>query len=148
MSYNTYVTNNYAGAIINMDNGKKEYMCPKCHSNETRAIRLSTEPPKSPKIDDVMPDALVRIVYAICTVLAAYALSECIVKDAPILFYIICGLLFLFCLYMTVFAPSINLEIRKENEQKKKDHERALYNWLHTYHCLRCGMQFWVNEHK
>ena len=49
--FNTYVTNNeihnYAGATINIatpDN--PEYLCPKCQSVETRAIKLNTHPPK------------------------------------------------------------------------------------------------------
>ncbi len=50
-----------------------------------------------------------------------------------------------------IYIPESKKEYEKEKkeyEKKKNEYERALYDWTHTYYCLRCGMRFVVEEDK
>lgn len=136
-NYNTYVTNNeihnYAGATINITSpNNPKYLCPKCQSSETRAVKLNTNPPKQEKFDSAIKWCYIFI--AIFTLGTIGALVDKNISDTLI------GILFTGGLYYL-------LKYYKNKQKMEVEiHNQKMYAWNHTFQCLRCGEQFLVND--
>lgn len=135
-NYNTYITNNeihnYAGATIVTTPDNPEYLCPQCQSTETRAIKLNTEAPKLISHKNAIKGA--TIIFIIC---ALGLLGAIISREITAVFV---NLLFTAgSYYLVTFC-------NKKQEEAEKQNEENMYVWSHTYHCLRCGNNFLVND--
>ena len=135
-NYNTYITNNeihnYAGATIITSPDNPDYLCPQCQSVETRAIKLNTEPP--PLLSHKSGIKWSTILFIIC----ALGLLGAIVSREIISVFM--NLLF------TAGAYYLVTYYNKKQKEADEQNEENMYVWSHTYHCLRCGNNFLVDD--
>ena len=132
-NYNTYVTHNYAGAIINMARlDKSEYLCPKCRSVDTRAIKLKT---KAPECKTYLKELMMSVIGVLFFI--GLIVHSIYINDWAYVMYII--VLIVLPVYGVV-------KWYRKYENAPKEYQKKLYEWEHTYRCLRCGEQFMVDD--
>ena len=127
-NYNTYITNNYDGAninIINQDN--PDYQCPKCKSGDIKALKISEKKPTYKSY-----------------------------KTKYMSFYAL-GFLFLFTAVVTADGTGFGMAVvflilgYSYHAMHKSGYREAcakLKVWKSQYKCMRCGEQFSLDENK
>lgn len=132
-NYNTYVTNNYAGAninIIHQDN--PDYMCPKCQSSNIKALKVLKK--KHPVYDSYEQMFVVALIFTTIFVLAGLGglADGNLGAVVPILLGIASG----------VFAFGAH----KADKSSYAAYKKACAEWLKSYQCMRCGKIFVIDD--
>ena len=127
-NYNTYVTNNFDGANINIINqGNPDYQCPKCKSDNIKALKVLEKKPTYKSY-----------------------------KSKYISFYGL-GILFLLPAMVSPSGSSIGISIIfivigfGYHQMHKEGYREACEKfkvWKHGYKCMRCGEEFTLDKSK
>lgn len=133
-NYNTYVTNNYAGAninIIHQDN--PDYMCPQCQSSDIKALKVLKK--GRPTYESYSYQYFGFTILAASLVFAgigALLAGKIVTSIGIILLAILSG--------MIAFG-SYKLE-----KKSYSDYKKAYAKWLQSYQCMRCGKIFVIDD--
>ncbi len=128
-NYNTYITNNYNGANINIiKQGNPDYQCPKCKSEDIKALKILE---KKPAYESYKTKY--RSFYALGVMFLL--MSATIPKGES---NIVIAIIFLTLGYK--YQKTHNDGYRKACEKLKV--------WKSGYKCMRCGEQFFLKDDK
>ncbi len=135
-NYNTYITNNYEGANINIiSQDNPDYMCPKCRSGDTKALKvLKKGRPTYDSLENQFNTLLV-----ISFLFVAFGISSVIAKSSSIA----AGLI---SLGGAALFALMAYDSRKKGKENYKEYREAYSTWLNSYQCMRCGKIFVVED--
>ena len=134
-NYNTYIKNDFNGANINIiSHGNPDYQCPKCQSEDIKALKLIEPRPtyKSYKNES-----------HICYIISAFFSFFLLMAIANFKSDGIAALLIFLILTVGSFMAGRGFNIM-HNESYKKGVEDNNF-WKHGFKCMRCGERFLLN---
>ena len=124
-NYNTYITNNYEGANINIINqGNPDYQCPKCQSGDIKALKILQKKPtyKSYKTKYVSFYGLGILFFM------SYVATP---KGGSM-----AGL------FIAIIFLILGYSYHAMHKDSYKEACEKLKIWKTSYKCMRCGEQF------
>jgi len=140
-NYNTYITNNYDGANINIINQgppiNPDYLCPQCTSNDTQALRLIHFKPEFKSYEDECRIAIAIGVFSLSAALVSLVLA--IIVNSKLWYLVIMGIIF--CLISVYSYGALKLK----EEEINKQYVEELNWWTNGFVCKRCGKKFLVS---
>lgn len=128
-NYNTYVTNNYDGANINIINqGNPDYQCPKCKSEDIKALKVLEKKPtyKSYKTKYVSFYAL-GFMFFFAAITVPNSTTAVVLS---IVFFV------------------LGYSYHALHKSGYREACERLKTWKSGYRCMRCGEQFSLPDNK
>lgn len=139
-NYNTYITNNFDGANINIiKQGNPDYQCPKCKSDDIKALKLIQKKPtyvsyKTRYITFFTIGGLMGINTLLTIVMAS---SDPNMSGA-----------FAGIGTITAIFVGLGLIYKNKHEENYNNCLKRLDVWKKGYKCMRCGEQFFLEDNK
>ncbi len=133
-NYNTYITNNYDGANINIINQgapvNPDYMCPKCNSDNIQAFRLTQRKPTYESYKNECLCAKILMLFSIISIFLGFVtVPEMIVLG--------------FFVFLAAFQG--HRSYKKKEEDSYNRCKNALVWWSNGFECKRCGNRFIIH---
>lgn len=135
-NYNTYITNNFDGANINIiKQGNPDYQCPKCKSDDIKALKLIQKKPTY-----VSYKTRYITFFTIGGFMGTGMLMACVIHD-------LAGLLGGYATMTAIFV-GLGLIYKNKHEENYNNCLKRLDVWKKGYKCMRCGEQFFLEDNK